>query len=401
MERVVIVGGGLAAASAAKTLRAEGFGGGIAIYSEERHHIYDRPPLSKAVLQGAASAESTCLLSAEMVRDLRIDLMLGERIVQIDRSRQSVILSSREVAPYDSLLIATGSRPRKLSAHFVNKTNVVYLRTLDDADRLRSHMGPGKHLLSIGAGWIGLEVAATARKMGMNTNVVELSDRLCGRSLPPDVGEALAKVHRDNGTVLHLKTTIDEVFGGERVESVKLSSGDLIPVDIVVVGVGAIANDDLAEAAGLETNAGVLVDERLRTSDNLIYAAGDVAAMRSNDGLPKRQESWANAQDQGAAAARSILGNNTPYVANTWFWSDQYDLNVQMIGDNQPESGVVLRRLGEGRTFTRLSVADGRIVGAICFGMPREMAIVRRLMAKGYAVDNEALVIEPDLRKLL
>jgi len=401
MERIIIIGGGLAAVSAAKTLRTEGFEGTVTVLSEEGQFPYDRPPLSKAVLQGTADAQSTCLLNAEAAHNLGIDLQLNQRVEAIDRDAHVVRLSSGASLPYDRLLIATGSRARTLDGPFEGKGNVFYLRTIADAERLRAQMVPGKRLLSIGAGWIGLEVAATARKSGMEAVVVELADRLCARSLPPDVGVALAAVHRSNGTVIHLNTSIVTVGGEDQVESVTLSNGEMLAVDVVVIGIGAIANDAIAREAGLETGNGVIVDEFLRTSDPLIYAAGDVAAMRVGDGQPTRMESWANAQDQAAAAARNMLGKKEPYAINTWFWSDQYDLNIQMIGDNQPEGGTILVRKGEGRSFTRFAVIGDVLVGAICFGAPRDMAIVRRLISKGYAVTDDSLITAPDLRKLL
>lgn len=401
VEQVVIIGGGQAAASAARTLREQGFEGGVTILSEEAYYPYERPPLSKAVLQGAADANSTCLLGEEAARSQNINVRLGQRAEAIDRDRKVVKLASGESLPYDRLLITTGSRARTLDGAFAGRSNVFYLRSLDDAAALKAAMAPGKHLLSIGAGWIGLEVAATARKMGMQATVVELADRLCGRSLPADVGALLAEVHREQGTVVHLNTAIESVGGRDRIETVTLSNGQTLAVDLVVVGIGAVANDALGRDAGLETANGIVVDEFLRTSDPNIFAAGDVAAMRIGEGRPARMESWANAQDQAAAAARNILGKEMPYAVNTWFWSDQYDLNIQMIGNIQPEGGSVLVRKGEGKAFTRFSVADGRLVGAICFGAPRDMAIIRRLMSKGYVVTDDALATAPELRKLL
>lgn len=401
MERFIIVGGGQAAAFAAKTLRSEGFDGGITILSEEPYYPYERPPLSKAVLQGAADVHGTCLLTEEAAADLRIEIRLGQRARSIDREQRVVHLETGEALQYDRLLIATGSRARRIDGPFANKSNVFYLRTLDDALALRAKLGSGKRLVSVGAGWIGLEVAATARKLGMEATVVELADRICGRSLPAEVGAALADLHRSHGTRICLGAGITEVAGADQVESLTLSSGETLPVDVVVVGVGAIPNDEIAREAGIETANGVLVDEFLRSSDPLIFAAGDVAAMRSGGGPPIRMETWANAQDQGVAAARNMLGKDVPYTPNTWFWSDQYDVNIQMIGNVQPAAGTALTRKGEGNGFTRFSVVDGRLVGAICFGCPRDMAIVRRLLSRGYVVTDDALATAPDLRKLL
>ncbi|WP_425986777.1 NAD(P)/FAD-dependent oxidoreductase [Brevundimonas sp. TWP1-2-1b1] len=401
MERVVIIGGGLAAVSAAKTLRTEGFEGALTMVSEEPCLPYDRPPLSKAVLQGAADSQSICLLTEEARQKLEIELRINSRAETIDRVAQMVRLSTGDSLSYDRLLIATGSRARILDGPFAGKANVFYLRTIADAERLRAQMVPGRCLLSIGAGWIGLEVAATARKGGMKAVVVELAQMLCGRSLPMEVGMALGDVHRINGTEVYLNTSIRAVGGEGRVESVTLSNGETLAVDIVVIGIGAVANDSLAEEAGLETDNGIVVDQFLRTTDPLIFAAGDVAAQRVDGGRPVRRESWANAQDQAAAAARNMLGHDKLYSINTWFWSDQYDLNIQMIGVNPAEEGAMLLRKDEGRSFTRFSVVDERLAGAICFDRPREMAVIRRLISKGYSVTDDALTTVRDLRELL
>ncbi len=212
---------------------------------------------------------------------------------------------------------------------------------------------------------------------------------------------ALGDVHRINGTEVYLNTSIRAVGGEGRVESVTLSNGETLAVDIVVIGIGAVANDSLAEEAGLETDNGIVVDQFLRTTDPLIFAAGDVAAQRVDGGRPVRRESWANAQDQAAAAARNMLGHDKLYSINTWFWSDQYDLNIQMIGVNPAEEGAMLLRKDEGRSFTRFSVVDERLAGAICFDRPREMAVIRRLISKGYSVTDDALTTVRDLRELL
>lgn len=401
MERFIIIGGGQAAVFAAKTLRSENFEGNVTILSEELYYPYERPPLSKAVLQGAADAQSTCLLTEEAAGDLRIEIRLGQRARAIDRQRRVVNLDSGEALQYDRLLIATGSRARSIDGPFANKSNVFYLRTLDDAQALRATLGPGKRLVSVGAGWIGLEVAATACKLGMEATVVELADRICARSLPADVGAALVELHRSHGTRVCLGTSIAVVNGAEKVESLTLSNGETLSVDVIVIGIGAVPNDEIAREAGLETANGVVVNEFLRSSDPLVFAAGDVAAMRTGSGPAIRMESWANAQDQGVAAARNMMGKERSYTLNTWFWSDQYDVNIQMIGNIQPAEGMVLTRRGEGNGFTRFSVLDGRLVGAICFGCPRDMAIVRRLLAKGYPVTDDTLVTVPDMRKLL
>lgn len=401
MDRFIIIGGGQCGAVAARTLRSEGFDGTVTIVSDETCVPYERPPLSKAVLLGDASGASTALFSADELRDLKIELISGKSAVFVDRDRGVVELSSGEALGFDRLLIATGSRPRVLDGPLSGKRNVFYLRTIDDAENLRAAMTPGKTLLSVGAGWIGLEVAASARKMGLKAVVVDVADRLCARSLPAEVAALLEDLHRDRGADIHLNTGLADVAGTGSVDSVTLSSGEVLAVDIVVVGIGVVPNTELACDAGLEIDNGVVVDRFLRTSDPRIFAAGDVAALRRDDGSIIRLESWANAQDQGAVAAQNMLGGQVPYVVNTWFWSDQYDVNIQMVGDLQSADSAVYFRRGDNGAFTRFTVTDGVVVGAVSFGMPREMAIVRRMVARRCAVRGDALETAPDLRKLL
>lgn len=401
MEHFVIIGGGQAAAAAARTLRDAGFGGTVTIVAQEDRLPYERPPLSKAVLLGAADAASTALLSEADLTALDITLLRGQRAVALDRERRRVRLSDGRVLPYDRLLLATGSRPRRLDGPLADRRNVFYLRSIDDAARLRAAMAPGKTLLSLGAGWIGLEVAATAREMGLTTVIVDLAERFCARCLPAEAASALEALHRRHGAKIHLSTGITGVTGTDTVEAVTLSSGEVVPVDLVVVGIGAVPNIELACEAGLETENGVVVDACLRTSDPNIFAAGDVAAMRDESGRLTRMESWANAQDQGAAAAHNMLGENRAYTPNSWFWSDQYDLNLQMIGDCPSGAAEVFLRQGAGEALSRLYVAGGRLAGAICFDAPRDMAMIRRLIARGYAPAGDELATAPDLRKLL
>lgn len=401
MERFVILGGGQAAATAAKTLRGEGFEGAITIVAEEIWLPYERPPLSKAFLQGEMDAAKAALISEGDLADLNLDLLSGKRAVALNRKARKVKLSSGTELSYDRLLIATGCRPRQIDGPLSGKSNVSYLRTIDDAEKLRAAMAVGKTLLSVGAGWIGLEVAATARKLGMKAIVIEMADRICSRCLPAEVGSALEQLHRSHGTEIYLNTGITDVSGSDAAEAVRLSSGEVVPVDIVVVGIGAVPNTELADDAGLECDNGVIVDQFLRTSDPHISAAGDVAAMRCDDGRQIRMESWANAQDQAAVAARNMLGRNEPYSLNTWFWSNQYDLNLQMIGLCASEGAKVFLRQGKGGAFTRLYVAENELAGAVCFNMPRDMAMIRRLMAKKYSPVGDELETSSDLRNLL
>ncbi|MFG1280207.1 NAD(P)/FAD-dependent oxidoreductase [Xanthobacter autotrophicus] len=400
VERIVVIGGGQAAAMAVRTLRTDGYQGGISVLSEEGHLPYERPPLSKAVLTGTADVDSICLMPEGFVVEHYVDYRRGVRALAIDRTAQRVKTSTGESLAYDRLLIATGSRPRRIDGDLADRSNVFYLRTIEDSAAIRAAIAPGKTLLAIGAGWIGLEVAATARRLGMEAVVVEMADRACGRSLPADVGAALVSLHRDRGTRVLLETRVVGVEGTGQVDRVRLSNGETLDVAMVVVGIGAIPNDDIAREAGLEVVGGVLVDANTRTSDPLIFAAGDVAAFRTGEAL-WRLESWANAQNQGVAAAKNMLGLDAPYQPNTWFWSDQYDVNIQIIGSITDPLAQVFTRRGERQRFTQLYVRDRQIVGAICFGQPREMTFVRKLIRKSYRVSGDELETSEDLQKLL
>ncbi|KAA8605760.1 pyridine nucleotide-disulfide oxidoreductase [Salipiger aestuarii] len=402
INHIVILGAGQSAASAAKTLRNGGYTGDLTLIGEENHLPYERPPLSKALLTGTATEESVCLLTQSFVEQHDIDFRRNVSARSIDREAQHVILSDGAQVPYDRLLIATGSHPRHLGNDLDSKSNVFYLRTIEDARAIRSALVPGGTLLALGAGWIGLEVAATARRLGMDVVVVEMADRACGRSLPNEVGEALIKLHEGHGTRVLLATQVSTIEGTDKVERVTLNNGEVLDISAVIVGIGAVANDDLARAAELEVvdTGGIVVDRFTRTSDPHIYASGDVAVVKVGANLV-RFESWANAQDQGVAAAKNMLGQDISYEPNTWFWSDQYDINIQMIGRITDPGATVHTRPGENGRFTNFYVTNGRIDGVITFGQPRDMSFARKLIQKGYEVTGDELVTTENLRKLI
>jgi 3-phenylpropionate/trans-cinnamate dioxygenase ferredoxin reductase subunit len=362
LQRVLVIGAGQAGGWAAKTLREEGFGGEIVLVGEEAHPPHERPPLSKEVLLGLKPAESTYLWPGGLAVDFRPRL----RAVAIDRSARQVALSDGARLAYDRLVITTGARVRRL-----DRPGAHYLRTIEDAAALRAALLRGGRVLVIGGGWIGLETAAAARKLGCAVTLVESAERLCARVLPPILSDYLKRLHERHGVELRLGTAATP------------------EADTVVVGIGVVPNVELAEAAGLAIANGIAVDAFGATSDPDIYAAGDVA---SRDGV--RLESWANAQNQAIAAARSLLGRPTAHDEVPWFWSDQYDVNLQLAGLPSPGQEIVQRGRSEEDRFTLFFLAGGRLAAAAAVNNGRELRIAKRLIEAGRPVDPGALADE-------
>jgi len=358
---VVIVGAGQAGGWVAATLRQGGYAGEIALVGEELHPPYERPPLSKEVLLGQKPPEGTHLWP----KGLQVTAYAGRRAERIDRDAKRVILSDGAELGYDKLVLATGGRVRRLpelpQAH--------YLRTIDDAVALRAALLAGRSLLVIGGGWIGLEVAAAARKLDRQVTVVELADRLCARVLPRRVADYLHDLHSRNGVEIRLGAT---------------AAG--VSADVVVVGIGIQPNSELAEAAGLAVANGIVVDEFGRTSDPDIFAAGDVANLRG-----QRLESWANAQNQAVAAAKSLLGQSTPYREVPWFWSDQHGVNIQILGIPAQDDEIVVRGEPARDSVSYYFLRDGKVAGLVAVNTMREVRTARKLMAEGKAVDRAVL----------
>jgi len=334
MESVVIVGASLAGAKAAETLRAEGFTGRITLVGEESELPYERPPLSKGYLLGKEPRDSGQVHDQAWYAEQNIELRLGVRAEAVDRAAHTVTLADGQSLPYDRLLLATGSRVRALDVPGGENSGVRYLRTLPEADQLRADLKPGTQLVVVGAGWIGLEVAAAAREHGCTVAVVETDLLPLRRVLGDELGGLYQRLHATHGVEFHFDTGVRE-FGGldGRITDVVLTDGTEIPADLVVVGVGIRPRTELAEAAGLELDNGIAVDERLRTSDPDIFACGDVAAWHSRlVGARIRVEHWANALHGGPAVAKSILDSDEIYDPVPYFYSDQYDLGMEYSG---------------------------------------------------------------------
>jgi 3-phenylpropionate/trans-cinnamate dioxygenase ferredoxin reductase component len=392
-ETIVIIGAGQAGGWAAHTLRAEGFKGRVVLIGDEKHPPHERPPLSKAVLAGEAGHESTRLHKSDAFEALALDWRPGVAVTRIDRASKRLDLLGGETLAYDKLILCAGGRARTLAMPGADAANVYTLRTIDDALALAPMLRSGRSVVVIGGGWIGLEVAATARKLGADVAVVEAQSRLCERTVPREISEHLLALHRTHGTRVLLGAGIESLSTTAEGRSVvALADGNELVCDAIVVGIGLVPNDELARSAGLECDGGVIVDSQCRTSDPDILAAGDVAVTPNPwAGRRLRLESWQNAQEQGMAAARSALGMDVDYQPLPWFWSDQYGMNLQIYGVPTPSHRVVARGAVGSETFV-LFYLDGNVVkAAIGPNAARDLRFARRLIEQRKEIDPDRL----------
>lgn len=396
---IVIVGAGQAGGWAAATLRDRGYSGRVVLLGDEPHAPYERPPLSKAVLGGQAPPESTELFSAQRLAQLDVEFQPGVSATRLGLRERRVDTSDGGALGYDKLILCMGGKPLVPALPGVDGPGVHVLRTRDDALRLRADIGPGKRLVIVGGGWIGLEVAATARQTGSAVTVLEQAPRLCARSVQPGVSAHLAALHAAHGVDIRVNAGLRAVLAQADGKPVaELADGTRIAADAVVLGVGLQANDALAREAGIACERGVLVDEYCRTSVQDVYAAGDVAvSAHAAAGGRVRLESWQNAQDQGTAAALSALGETAPYVPTGAVWSEQYDAMVQIIGFPARAACEVLRPQADGRALLSMALdAGGRIVAAVAVDAARDLRQLRKWIAQG-AVLDPALLQRPDV----
>ncbi|MEO8888224.1 MAG: FAD-dependent oxidoreductase [Jatrophihabitantaceae bacterium] len=333
-ENIVVVGGGLAGAKAVQALRGAGFDGRLTLVGDERHLPYERPPLSKGYLAGSSSFEDAITLSQDWYDEHHVDLRLGAHASAVDTAAHEVTLADGTTLLYDKLLLATGAAPRRLDMSGADAAGVLYLRSREDADAIRATFGEGRRLVIIGAGWIGLEVAAAARAAGTEVTIVESADLPLLGVLGPEIAQVFADLHTAHGVDLRLGATLAEITVADgSATGVRLADGSSIAADAIVVGVGVTPNVELARAAGLDVDNGVLVDAALRTSDPDVYAVGDIANhAHPGLGMRVRVEHWAAALNQPATAAAAMLGGPDEYSALPYFFSDQYDLGLEYVG---------------------------------------------------------------------
>jgi 3-phenylpropionate/trans-cinnamate dioxygenase ferredoxin reductase component len=379
-EVFLIVGGGQAGGWAAKTLRQEGFKGSVVVVSEEDQPPYERPPLSKQVLLGEAPPESTQLFPAKVYADLGIELRLSTRVTALAPQAHLVGLADGTQLRYDRLLLATGAAPRKLPGRDSRK--VFYLRSIPDAIALRSALGPEARALVIGGGWIGLEVAAAARKLGAEVTLIEAGARLCARAAPKEVSAFLLSLHRSHGIDVRLATTIASMDGRQT----RLSTGEALDPTCIVAGIGVAPSTSLAAAAGLQVDNGIVVDSQLRTSAPDIFAAGDVANRTREDGATRRLESWDNAQKHGIAAARAMLDKPVAHERFPWFWSDQHGANVQLLGQFAEDQEALPVASNGGAARVILYRRRGVVEGAVGINAGREIRLLKRSLESGQPV---------------
>ncbi len=391
-----IVGGGLAGAKAAEALRDKDFDGHVVLFAAEEHLPYERPPLSKEFLLGKKQFEEFTAASSAWYRDHHVELQLGTEVTGIDPSAHTVSLPDDTTVGYDKLLLATGSSPRRPPIPGADAGGVHYLRTIDDAIALSSLLNEGFSLAIVGAGWIGLEVAAGARERGASVTVVETAEVPLMGALGREAGEVFAAMHRDHGVDLRLSTTVDEITtSGGTATGLKLGDGSTVSADAVLVAVGAAANTGLAEQAGLATGqGGVLVDASLRTSDPDIFAVGDIAAAEHPlFGTRIRTEHWANALKQPAVAAAGMLGASQQYDELPYFFTDQYDLGMEYVGHAPEYDRVVFRGDLAGREFTAFWLDDAnRVLAGMNVNIWEGLDDIKALIRSREPVDPDQLV---------
>jgi len=391
----VIIGGGLGGAKAAEALREKDFDGQIIVCAEEDHLPYERPPLSKEFLAGKKSLDDFTVHDSAWYRENEIDLRLNARVLSVDRAAHTVELPDNTRVEYDKLLLATGSRSRRLPIPGSDAAGVHYLRTFEDASALNSALAEGSSLAVVGAGWIGLEVAASARQRDVNVTVVETAKLPLVGAVGEEVGAVFAALHRDHGVDLRLDSEVKEITTADgKATGLRLGDGSSVAADAVLVAVGAQPNIELADQAGLSTgDGGVLVDASLRTSDHDIYAVGDIAAAEHPlFGSRIRTEHWANALKQPAVAAAGMLGEKAEYTELPYFFTDQYDLGMEYAGHAPTYNRVVFRGDVDRREFVAFWLdADNRVLAGMNVNIWDVLDDVKSLIRSKSVVDPDKL----------
>lgn len=398
-QTFVIIGAGHAGGRAAQAMRAAGFEGRIVLIGEETYEPYERPPLSKELLATDEGLEKARLHERAWYEEQKIELLTGNPAVKLDRDTGEIELADGARLAYDKLLLTTGARVRELPVPGADLPGVHYLRTFDDSLAIREGLKPSAKLVVIGGGFIGLECAASACKRGCDVTVLEMADRLMGRAVAPEIGKHFEQLHRDNGVDLRLGVRILGIEGAGKVERVMLEGADPVPADMIVVGIGIVPNAELAAEAGIAVDNGIVVDKFGRTSDENVFAAGDVAN-QPNDFLGRRVrlESYQNAQDQASAVARNMLGEaQAPYQDSLWVWSDQYETNLQMLGQPDDYDRLVFRGDPQAGAFSVFYMQGLKLVAVNTVNAGRDMGAAKRLLASGKDFDAAALA-DPEVK---
>jgi len=382
-EEIVIVGAGQAGAQLAHSLRQGGFEGPLRLIGDEAHPPYQRPPLSKKYLAGEVGAEGLWLRPPAFFETNNIDHIPNTKAVSIDRAARRIHLENGDTLSYGKLVLATGTNARTLPLKGADKKGVVTLRSIADVDAIRDGLKDSNSIAIIGAGYIGLEVAAVAKALGKSVSVIEAQDRPMKRVVSEAVSSYFAKLHLDKGIDLRLETGIESIEGEDSVTGVRLANGDVVPAELVLKAVGAEPNDHLAAESGLEVDNGVLVDGSGQTSDEHIYAVGDCTRFYSNRYQRSvRMESVQNAIDQAKAAAQALLGEDVDYDPLPWFWSDQYDIKLQIAGLSEGYDDTVVVGSPDDHKFYVAYLKDGKLIAVDSINFPRSHMLARRVIGE-------------------
>ncbi|SOB76998.1 3-phenylpropionate/trans-cinnamate dioxygenase ferredoxin reductase subunit [Marinobacter sp. LV10R510-11A] len=405
-QTCIVVGASHAAAQLVTSLRQEGWDGEILVISDERHLPYHRPPLSKAFLSGARTAESLAIRPAAFYEKQNVQFRQG-RVTAINRDQQTLTFvegagergsegeneKESKVLSYDKLALCIGARVRKVDLPGCDLSGIHYLRDMADAESIKANITEGQHAVIIGGGYVGLETAALLRQLGMQVTVLEMGPRILGRVTAPEVSDFYHRVHMESGVRIHTGVSIGGFSGNGQVGKVVCTDGAEFPADLVVIGVGVLPNTELAEMAGLAVENGIVVDEFCRTIDPNIVAAGDCANQFNKlYACRVRLESVPNATEQAKIAAASICGCNKSSASLPWFWSDQYDLKLQIAGLSQGYDQVIVR--GDrrtGRSFAAFYLKEGRLIAADCINRPQEFVLSKRIIAQKLTIQPERL----------
>lgn len=401
-QSVIIVGAGEAGGQTAISLRQGGFEGPVTVIGDEPYVPYERPALSKQFLAGELEMERMYLRAADFYGDKDIELMLGASVTAITPG-QGVVLAEGSTVSGDTLVLATGGRVRPLPVDGCDLKGVHYLRTIDDVLGFRDRVSAGTRLAIVGGGYIGLEVAAVAAKHGCDVTVLEMENRVLNRVVAPVVSDFYTRIHSEEGVDIRTGVTVSGFKGKGTVETVVCSDGSEVGADVVIIGIGIIPNTELAATAGLTVDNGIVVDDHTRTSVDGVYAVGDCTNHpNALLGRRLRLESVQNAISQGKTAASTILGADQPYAEVPWFWSDQYDVKLQMTGINDPDDDVIIRGDPETRSFSVCYLRDGVLTAVNALNRPKDFLQSKRLIAAKAQPDPARLAdVGAPLKKLI
>ena len=392
MNEIVVIGSGQAAAQAVVSLKRNEFPGSIKIIGEEGHLPYQRPPLSKDFLLDKYKAERASLKKIEFYEENEIDLILSTRAESINTHHKEITLDDESTINYDRLILATGSRVRKLNVPGSEKTGIYYLRDLDDANALKKQLKKSNKMVVVGAGYIGLEVASVATSLGIEVSVIEMANRVMNRTVDPIISSYYQKLHESHGVKIYLDNGLKEFEGNDSVTTVLCSDGLRLEADIVVVGAGVLPNQEIAIEAGLECDNGIMVNEFGETSDNHIYACGD-CTNHPNKSLNTRLrlESVHNAMEQSKTVANTIMGNRDPYDQIPWFWSDQYNHKLQLVGISGEHDEVIMRGLESEQKFLLFYLKESELIAVNAINSSKEFLICRKLVANKVKISSDVI----------